>query len=79
MDPKQRSFFKKEFDKEIQIKKLKKLTKVMVTLLHYGRFGQNLSKNSRNVIFDRIWPFLIPMTLKGINKAIQIEKGQQSL
>ena len=22
---------------------------------HYGRFGQNLSKNSRDLLFDRIW------------------------
>ena len=46
---------------------------------HYGRFWQNLSKNSRDLLFDRIWLFLIPMALKGINKAIKIEKGQQIL
>ena len=45
---------------------------------HYGRFGQNLSKNSRDVLFHIIRIFLIPKTLKGINKASKFEKGQQS-
>ena len=44
--------------------------------VHYGSFGQNLSKNTRDMLFDRIWIFLIPMALKGINKAIKIKKGQ---
>ena len=48
-----------------------------ILLLHYGRFGQNLSKNSRDLLFDKVWLFLIPMVLKSINKAIEIEKGQQ--
>ena len=47
------------------------------TLRHYGKFGQNLSKNSRGVFFAMICHFYIPMALKSIKNPIRTEKGHQ--
>ena len=45
--------------------------------IHYGRFRENLSQNSRSYIFSLIWHFPVPLALWNIENLLKTKKGQQ--